>query len=374
MHMPSLAAARRSLLMCTLVSACAAAQYAAPVENIAVGQAGAGFVLSPSGAPFTPWGFNYDRDYRYRLIEEYWNTEWATVEQDFRQMKALGANVVRLHLQFAQFMESPDKPNQINLARLEKLVRLAEEIGLYLDITGLGSYRASAIPSWYSGLSQPAHWDAQAAFWEAIAGACTGRPGVFAYNLMNEPMVSSDRRPAGAWVHPNELGGLHYVEFINLNPAGRQRSDVATQWVRQMVQAIRKRDRRSLVTVGIMTGDTDFSKPEEVAGFPPSKIAPEVDYISVHLYPKKGEVDAAIDALKRFKTAKPLMLEETYPLRCGAKELGTFLARSHGIANGWLGFYWGQTPQQLQGSAIPGEQRAYAWLELFQAMDPNRKQ
>jgi hypothetical protein len=190
MRMPSLAAACRSLLVCTLAFACAAAQSAAPVESVTVSKDGAGFVLNPSGARFTPWGFNYDRDYRHRLIEEYWNTEWATVEQDFRLMKALGANVVRLHLQFAQFMESPDKPNRINLARLEKLVRLADQIGLYLDITGLGSYRASAIPAWYSGISQTAHWDAQAAFWEAIAGACSGRPGVFAYNLMNEPVVS----------------------------------------------------------------------------------------------------------------------------------------------------------------------------------------
>jgi hypothetical protein len=84
---------------------------------VAVGKAGAGFVLIPSGAAFTPWGFNYDRDYRHRPIEEYWNAEWATVELDFRQMKALGANVVRLHRQFAQFVESPGKPNQINLAR-----------------------------------------------------------------------------------------------------------------------------------------------------------------------------------------------------------------------------------------------------------------
>src|SRR4051812_38862001 len=67
---------------------------------------------------FTPWGFNYDRDYRFRLLEEYWEAEWPTVEQDFREMKALGANVVRIHLQFARFMDAPDRPNEANLARL----------------------------------------------------------------------------------------------------------------------------------------------------------------------------------------------------------------------------------------------------------------
>src|SRR5690349_17002722 len=46
-------------------------------------------VLQPGGERFTPWGFNYDRDYRMRLIEDYWVDEWDTVASDFREMKAL---------------------------------------------------------------------------------------------------------------------------------------------------------------------------------------------------------------------------------------------------------------------------------------------
>ena len=34
-------------------------------------------------------------------------------------------------------MKSPEQPDDKNLARLGKLVRLAEETGLYLDVTGL---------------------------------------------------------------------------------------------------------------------------------------------------------------------------------------------------------------------------------------------
>src|SRR4051812_3586203 len=70
-----------------------------------------GFVLEPSGRPFVPWGFNYDHDDQGRLIEDYWEAEWATVEAHFGQMKRLGANVVRVHLQLGKFMDGPDKPN-----------------------------------------------------------------------------------------------------------------------------------------------------------------------------------------------------------------------------------------------------------------------
>src|SRR5215204_5593823 len=84
---------------------------------------------------FVPWGFNYDRDHNLRLLEDYWANEWPTVEQDFREMKALGANVVRIHLQFARFMDSPERPNKPNLARLQRLVRFAEHLSLQLDIT-----------------------------------------------------------------------------------------------------------------------------------------------------------------------------------------------------------------------------------------------
>jgi hypothetical protein len=50
---------------------------------------GRGFILTPSGKPFVPWGLNYGN--RGRLIEDYWENEWQTVVDDFRKMKAMGA-------------------------------------------------------------------------------------------------------------------------------------------------------------------------------------------------------------------------------------------------------------------------------------------
>jgi hypothetical protein len=105
---------------------------------VAVAKDKKGFILVPSGRPFVPWGFNYDHDDKGRLIEDYWDDEWPTVEAHFGQMKKLGANVVRVHLQLGKFMDAPDKPNGKALDRLGKLLALAERLRLYLDLTGLG--------------------------------------------------------------------------------------------------------------------------------------------------------------------------------------------------------------------------------------------
>ena len=70
-----------------------------------------GFVLGTTGKPFVPWGFNYDHDDRGRLLEDYWDAEWKAVAEDLREMHKLGANVVRIHLQFGRFMKGPAEPD-----------------------------------------------------------------------------------------------------------------------------------------------------------------------------------------------------------------------------------------------------------------------
>ena len=179
-----------------------------------------------SGKPFVPYGFNYDRDYRMRLIEDYWIGEWDTVASDFREMKALGANIVRIHLSVARFLDGPDKPNGANVAQLKKLVQLCEQIGIYLDITGLGSYRKEAAPKWYVDTTESQRWAIQARFWDVVAGACADSPAVAWYDLVNEPIIPGDRQKPGEWM-TGHLEAFWYCQFITLDPAGRDRGDIA---------------------------------------------------------------------------------------------------------------------------------------------------
>ena len=131
-----------------------------------------GFVLSESAKSFVPWGFNYDHDENGRLLEDYWEKEWPKVEEDFQEMKQLGANVARIHFQVAKFMTGLETTNEANLERLGLLVALAEKVGIYLDITGLACYRKNDVPKWYDDLSEKGRWDVQAQFWEAVVGRC----------------------------------------------------------------------------------------------------------------------------------------------------------------------------------------------------------
>ena len=116
----------RFFLAAAIVGAVGNSLFSAELPWVVVAPDQNGFVLAGHEKPFSPWGFNYDHDQDGRLIEDYWDADWEKVERYVHAMKALGANVVRIHLQLGQFMESTEKPNEHSLARLKKLVALAE--------------------------------------------------------------------------------------------------------------------------------------------------------------------------------------------------------------------------------------------------------
>jgi hypothetical protein len=350
-----------------VLPACHAPMSPERLETIRVSADGLGFVCVPSDRPFTPWGFNYDHDERSRLLEDYWDTEWPKIEADFDEMRALGANVVRVHLQVGRFMRSPDAPDPAALHQLTRLVRLAERAGLYLDITGLGCYRKSDVPAWYDACGETERWAVQARFWESVAAAIADSPAVFCYDLMNEPVVPGDRRPAGDWLGP-PFGEYHYVQFITLDPRGRPRAAIARAWIEHLTAAIRKHDARHLITVGLVPWSLD--RPGLTSGFTPAEIAGDLDFLSVHLYPEEGRLDEALEVLAGFAVGKPVVIEEMFPLQCSLATFDRFLVESRRVAAGWIGFYWGRTLAECRASLELPDQLMAAWLERFKSGPP----
>ncbi|MCA9204671.1 MAG: cellulase family glycosylhydrolase, partial [Planctomycetales bacterium] len=265
-----------------------------PLEWIRVSDDGMHFVGRDSGRKVVLWGANYDHDDAGQLLEDYWHEHWETVVQDFQEMKALNLNVVRIHLQLAKFMDAADRPNMRNLQQLQRLVAMAEKTGLYLDVTGLGCYHKQDVPQWYDDLAEADRWNVQARFWREVANVCKTSPAVFCYDLMNEPVVAGGDKKRDDWLGPG-FGGKHFVQYITLDRAGRERPEIARKWVQTLVKAIRKHDQRHLVTVGLVPWSLD--RPGLTSGFVPEKVADDLDFVAVHIYPEKGKVDEAIETL-----------------------------------------------------------------------------
>lgn len=321
------------------------------------------FVFDRTDITFTPWGFNYDHDEQGRLLEDYWQAEWPKVEEDFREMKQLGANVVRIHLQVGKFMSEPNKPNDVALRQLSRLLRLSERLQLYLDLTGLGCYHKKDVPKWYDAMDEAGRWDVQARFWSAIAKTCAESPAIFCYDLMNEPILAGAKNKETEWL-AGEFAGKHFVQRITLDLAGRTREQVAKAWVDKLVAAIRKHDQHHLITVGVIPWAHTWPKARPL--FYSKQVSENLDFASVHFYPKKGEVNKALKALSIYDVGKPLVVEEMFPLKCSLEELGNFVDDSRATADGWIGFYWGKTPHECRRSGTLVDAITAAWLEFFE--------
>ncbi len=340
-----------------------------PLPRVILSPDGKDFRLKGTDAPFYVWGVNYDHDRDGKLLEDYWHEHWDAVVEDFGEIKALGANAVRIHLQLGKFMQSETEPNQESLQKLADLVQLAEEKRLYLNLTGLGCYHKQDVPPWYDELSEQDRWQVQARFWKAVANVAKDSPAIFCYDLMNEPVLTGGQGE-GEWLAGEPLGDKYFVQRITLDLAGRTREEVAAAWVKTLTDAIREIDDQTLITVGVIPWAHVWPNAK------PLFYAPEVggplDFVSVHFYPERGKVDKALDALKVYDVGKPLVIEEFFPLKCSMEEAEEFLTRAKPITDGLFSFYWGQTAQEyaetgtIQG-AIVGK-----WLTRFQELSPQQ--
>ncbi|MEZ0264936.1 MAG: cellulase family glycosylhydrolase [Phycisphaerae bacterium] len=333
-----------------LVACVVLAGSASALERVEVAKDAKGFVLAPSGKAFVPWGLNYGNN--HRLIEDFWDAEWATVEGDWAEMKAMGANVVRVHLQFGKFMKSADRPSEKSLALLAKLLALSEKAGIYVDVTGLACYRKADVPGWYDSLSETDRWAAQAVFWRAVAKVGAKSNAVFCYDLMNEPITAGGKRAAGAWYSGKTLGEYDFIQVLSLDQGGRKREEVGRDWIRQMTKAIRAEDAKGLITVGLLP---KVPKWGHMSGFDPKTTAAEVDFMCVHVYPETGKVAEALAMIKEFQVGKPLVIEETFNLSCGMPDLIEFIKGSRGTACGWVGHYDGHTVEDTDAFEKAGK-------------------
>ena len=76
-------------------------------------------------------------------------------------------------------------------------------------------------------------------------------------------------------------------------------------------------------------------------------------------------------ALAVYDVGKPLVIEETFPLKCSLEEMSAFIEGSQRHADGWISFYWGEPPEDLgrKKGDLPAA-ILKSWLEWFREKAP----
>jgi hypothetical protein len=338
------------------------------VERVRVHENLSCFVGSETGKRFCPVGFNYDHDELYRLIEDYWDNEWSKVEADFSAMRQLGANVIRVHLQLNRFLAKPEEPDQKAFEQFDRLLELARSKGLYIDVVGLCCYHRDETPAWYHEASWQERWDIQAFFWQQFARRYRQDPAIFSFDLMNEPVVPGRVRKPGAWLGP-EFDGKSFIQFITLDGTREPRIDTARKWIRKLTGSIKNEDPDRLVTLGLV--DWSLQKPGKISsGFEPSEIIDDLDYMSAHLYPDEGEPEVMIETMRAFVTHKPMVIDETFHLRCSIEEQEMFLEAALECAEGFVGFYTDQVQSPVTDRDFRRNRMITEWLGIHKKFAP----
>lgn len=326
--------------------------WAADMETVKITPDKKGFVLHPSGDRYIPWGHNYASvDLMERL-----SNDPDRVEREFSEMKAAGTTVARIHPEMTRILIGPDKVDPDALVLLKKLLKIAENSGIHLKITGLACYKIKDRMAWYDSMDEQDRWKTQEFFWETIARTCAKSPAVFAYDLVNEPAAVG--KPADGW-YMGKMGDVEFCQRLSLNPGTRGGDDIFREWTKRMVAAIRKHDQEHLITMGMLP----FAQAYKAA-------AEQLDFVSPHLYPKTDKVEEEIKLLKQFAWGKPIVIGETFPLRCGIDDERDFLLKSRDIATGWIGHWPDESPAKLAELKRTGEASIknaiwLSWVELF---------
>jgi hypothetical protein len=172
---------------------------------------------------------------------------------------------------------------------------------------------------------------------------------------MNEPVSPGEKVAKPGWLVDAALGNEYFVQYIALDPGKRTPLEVERQWIHRLATAIHAQDKRHLITVGMLPF------------VPDRKVGDDLDFVSVHLYPQAKKVNDSLKVLKGFAAfGKPVLIEETFPLSCSMPEFEEFIDKSRKDAAGWVGFFWGQTPEELKNSKKIGDIVTRSWLEFFQ--------
>jgi hypothetical protein len=291
------------------------------------------------GGRFVPWGTNFIGvempDHASALVDRAMMNDFEAVTTALQRVTNVappdGAlNSLRIHVQLDLFLSDATTPRRDAVARLARVIESAEDRDLYVMLCGLNYFYPPETPIWIATQHEAERWKTQALWWNTIAGAVHESPGLFGYDLVNEPLVAEGApTPDGtiwysgsppdkycAYGDDPEHGhhGTCFPQLVSRELNGREPGEVAAQWTQTMKQAIRHtsyfdNDTRHLITVGVAgaaLANTPFFDP---------RVSAELDFLSPHLYPDaadEGDAKIALSQMLSSTTGKPVIVGETF--------------------------------------------------------------
>jgi len=299
-----------------------ASEPATPLTKIRVARGGYSFETT-DGKPFVPFGVNYYRPGTGWAPQVWKKFDADATRADFARMKEVGVNCVRVFLSYGSFCNEPGVLDTNGLAKFDQFLAIAEAAGIYVHPTGPDHWEGT--PEWtrVDRIADERTLRGLELFWKDFAARYRDRNVIFAYDLRNEPEVRWDTPPMrekwNRWIAQRAPGILpgqgssrtSSAPYTN-TAATRQdaggtfavpqpktaterelldyqlfREDVADEWTRRQVAAIKAADPKALVTVGLIQWSVPSLLPrvEHYSGFRPERQARLLDFLEVHFYP-----------------------------------------------------------------------------------------
>ena len=403
-----------------------------PLPKVQVAAGGRTFETD-DGKPFVPIGVNYYRPGTGWAPQLWKQFDPEATRRDFTRLKELGVNCVRVFLTYGSFFMKPDALEPEGLARFDQLLGIAEEAGIYVHPTGPDHWEG--VPPWAATdrIADEGVLRALESFWKLFADRYRASNVIFAFDLRNEPQVAWDTpamrakwnrwlkarygsadKAAHAWGVQSETirWGSQAPPPATEAPGDRQlldyqhfREEIADEWTRRQVTAIRSSNAEALVTVGLIQWSVPAILPSvrHYSAFRPQRQAGLVDFMEIHFYPlAAGFFDyrgaeeeernlAYLESVVRevAATGRPVVLAEfgwygggkltindgVHPAASEedqARWCRRAIEVTEGLSTGWLNWGFYDHPEardvsQLTGLLTAAGQRK-AWARQFEAL------
>ncbi|MBN2009827.1 cellulase family glycosylhydrolase [candidate division KSB1 bacterium] len=335
------------------------------------------FETSESHRAFLPFGVNYYDPGTYHpepylafdVIGAFDSTD---VDRQLGKIQDLRANIVRIFLSVVRFEPDLFMLNEASFQKLDKLISIAKRQHLRIIFDLVNDWEGN--PAWESWeyYAEETTLQGYEFYLEALGTRYADEPTIFSWSLKNEPYVrgpgsgimgdlwkpyarfkyGSEANLAAAWSdYPragetwDEIKQPDGIELDVLENPGNQRlydyqlfrEDIAYNWVRRLSAALRRTDPNHMITVGLDQHSVPIMNavPERTyTAFNPIKIAPLIDYVSIHAYNwwDVHTVNTFIKAIARYSyTNKPVLVEEF-----NLKETGATILPLMDSSVGWL--------------------------------------